>query len=106
MKHDNTSIRALRLLSIGEGITLLALVFVAVPLKHLGGFDLAVSILGPIHGITFLFYIRMVISTAASGLLRSDEAWRLVVVAFIPFGGFVNARWASKKVIADDLPAN
>ena len=38
-----------------EGLTLIALVCVAMPLKYWAGMPQAVSIIGPIHGVAFWF---------------------------------------------------
>jgi hypothetical protein len=39
-----------------EGATLVLLLFVAVPLKHLGIYREAMSITGPLHGLAFRRY--------------------------------------------------
>ena len=49
--------RRLRLASIAEALTLAVLVAVAVPLKHLAGWEQGVRYLGPVHGFAFLFYL-------------------------------------------------
>jgi len=70
---------ALRAVALAEGTTLLALVFIGMPLKHGFGIGLANLILGPLHGLVFFAY---------AGVLLY-EAWRLrpsidwVVTAFI-----------------------
>lgn len=85
-------LRRMRLASIAEGSTLLILVFVAVPLKHLGGHPIATAIMGPVHGIAFLLYVWTLIQTVSGADFSGTEVVRMVVSAFIPFGGFVNER--------------
>jgi integral membrane protein len=85
-------LRRMRLASIAEGCTLLVLVFVAVPLKHLGGHPIATAIMGPVHGLAFLLYIWTLIQTVSGADFSRPEVVRMVLAAFIPFGGFVNAR--------------
>ncbi len=89
MKGD----RALRFMAFAEAITLLLLVFVAMPLKYGAGYLQATSIMGPIHGITFLLFIWLVIRTHAEGLISSKDLVRLTIGAMVPFGGIVNERW-------------
>lgn len=84
----NEDLQRLRLASIAEAVTLAALVAVAVPLKHLGGWDPGVKFLGPVHGIAFLFYVWCVGEAVATGGWTRREVARLVLVAFIPFAGF------------------
>jgi len=96
----------LRWLAIAEAITLIILVLVAVPLKHLGGISDATRIMGPVHGLAFLAFCWTVIRSASEGWLTKGDVARLLVGAFIPFGGFVNERWLNarlKKVDADAL---
>ena len=79
-------LRRMRLASIAEGCTLLVLVFAAVPLKHLA------AIMGPVHGIAFLLYVWTLIQTVSGADFSGPEVVRMVVAAFIPFGGFVTER--------------
>jgi integral membrane protein len=85
-------LRRMRLASIAEGCTLLILVFVAVPLKHLGGHPIATAIMGPVHGMAFLLYVWTLIQTVSGADFSGTEVIRMAVAAFIPFGGFVNER--------------
>ena len=96
----------LRWLAVAEAITLVVLLLVAVPLKHLGGMSGATRIMGPIHGLAFLAFCWAVIQSASEGWLTKSDVARLLVGAFIPFGGFVNERWLKSrlnKVNADAL---
>jgi integral membrane protein len=82
-------LRHLRLASLAEGITLLLLLLVAVPLKWLAGFPLAVAIVGPLHGVSFLIYGAMVLWALLWRRVTLAEATQLGVAAFIPFGAFI-----------------
>ena len=70
----------LRRLALLEGLTLLVLIFVAVPLKYVAHWPLGVRVVGPIHGLAFLAYCW--------GLLESDlskaQRWRCFFGAFLP----------------------
>lgn len=90
-------LRWMRCTSLLEGLTLVLLVFVAVPLKHLAGYNLATATMGPIHGMAFLLYIWMLMQTVAFFGWRRSETLRLVLCAFIPFGAFANERWLKRK---------
>lgn len=96
-KNDEKSLRILQFSSILEATTLAVLVCIAVPLKHLAGYPLAVSVMGPIHGMAFISYIWVVIVTASAGLWRPAEIWRLVLSALVPFAGFASAQWIARK---------
>jgi integral membrane protein len=87
-----SQLRWMRAISLIEGSTLLLLVLVAVPLKHLAGFAAATRVMGPIHGVAFLAYVWMLIQLVSAGGWSRSEITRLVLAAFIPFGSFVNGR--------------
>ena len=90
-------LRRLEIVSLIEGSTLVLLLFVAVPLKHLAGLPLAVTLVGPIHGLAFLAYAWTAIETVGGGGWSRGDAARLLVVAFIPFGGFTNLTWLRRR---------
>jgi integral membrane protein len=85
-------LRRMRFVSVVEGCTLLILVFVAVPIKHLGGYAIATTIMGPIHGMAFLLYIWTLIQTVSGTDFRRPDVVQMVMAAFIPFGAFLNER--------------
>jgi len=78
----------LRRMALFEGITLLVLILVAVPLKYAAHWPLGVRIVGPIHGLAFLAY--------SWGLIESDlptsQRWRCWLGAFLP-GAFFSRRF-------------
>ncbi len=82
-------LRHLRWASLAEGGTLLLLLLIAVPLKRMADLPLAVSIMGPIHGLAFLIYGAMVLQAVSTRLVTQTEAALLMVAAFVPFGAFM-----------------
>lgn len=93
-------LRTLRFVSLLEGATLVALVCVAVPLKHLAGYPAATSILGPIHGFAFLLYGWMMVQAISAGGWSRDEIARCALAGFIPFGAFFVAGLLKRKEAA------
>ena len=84
----NPVLRPLKIASIAEAFTLIILIFIAVPLKRLLGIPEAVSLVGPIHGFAFLFYVAMVLFYYFKGHVSIVSAIKLLVAAFVPFGAF------------------
>ncbi len=80
-----------------EALTLLALVGVAMPLKSWASLPQAISIVGPIHGLAFMVFLRCVARSWGEGLVDWLGALRLFVGALIPFGGLVNERWLRRQ---------
>jgi len=84
--------RALRLFAFAEGVSLLLLVGVAAPLKHLFGHSVAVRALGPLHGLAFLAYAVCVLDALGTHRLTRRQAGLALVAAMIPGGTFFFAR--------------
>lgn len=77
-----------RLAATFEGLTLLVLLLVAVPLKHFYGYRDWVSILGPLHGFAFLFYQYHLWTLFQSGTWDKKTTCKLALCALLP-GGFL-----------------
>ena len=92
MVEELNQLRRMRLVSLLEGTTLLILVFIAVPLRHIGGYRMATMIMGPVHGTAFLLYVWMLIQTVAGVSLPRRVVAYMIVAAFVPFGAFLNER--------------
>ncbi|WP_413735660.1 DUF3817 domain-containing protein [Sodalis sp. RH21] len=95
--QDISLLKRLHAASLVEGTTLVVLACIAVPLKHLGGFPQVSSVMGPVHGLAFLFYAWMVINSASAGLWRKAQVMRLLILAFIPFGTFFNVGMIKRR---------
>jgi integral membrane protein len=82
-----TPIGQLRLCAFLEGISLLVLVFIAVPLKY--GFDRPslVSTLGPIHGALFMLFVFSAVRVGVEMRWKFRETtWKVLIACLIPFG--------------------
>lgn len=88
--EDLAQLHWMRRASLLEGCTLVLLVFVGTPLKHLAGLPQPTAVIGPVHGMAFLLYVWMLIRTVSGGGWRGVDILRLAVAAFIPFGAFLN----------------
>lgn len=95
-----TPLGRLRLLSYLEGISLLILVFIAVPLKYWVQQPMLVKALGPIHGMLFLWFV---ISTLSVGVERHwkfrQTTWKVLLACLIPFGTFYIDRRILKPIM-------
>lgn len=90
-------LRRLEVASVAEATTLLLLLGFAVPLKHLGGWDAGVRVMGPVHGLAFLAFAWMAMQTVAGGGWGLAAAARLFLAALLPFGGFFNLSLLRRK---------
>lgn len=90
-------LRQLRLAALIEGGTLVTLVCLGMPLKHYAGLREATAILGPIHGIAFVAYLWLVVSSRPVFNWTGAELARLILPAFIPFGTFFNLGFLRRR---------
>ncbi|WP_432710376.1 DUF3817 domain-containing protein [Pedobacter sp.] len=107
MKHFfNTPIGRLRLVSYLEGISLLILLGIAVPLKYLASNPDVVKMIGPVHGILFLWFL---VSTLSVGVEKQWK-WRttrmVLLACLIPFGTFYIDRQILKEAAENDQMVN
>lgn len=85
-------IRHLRLIVLIEGASLIALLFIAVPLKRLAGIPEAVSVIGPIHGGLFLWTLGVIVLVAIRGHLSPLKSFGVALATLVPFGGLWSHR--------------
>lgn len=94
-----SSLPLFRKIGIAEGISLLVLLFIAMPLKYFAGIPEAVKYTGWIHGILFIAYCGM------AYMVREEKNWPFkmlvyaFIAAFLPFGTFL----FDKKLKNDDF---
>lgn len=83
-----TNIGRLRLIGYIEGISLLLLLGVAVPLKYFWHLQHATKIPGSIHGALFLLFILNTMSVAIEYRWRANLIFKVIIACIIPFGTF------------------
>ncbi len=76
----------LRILSVLEGISLLVLVLIGVPLKRIWGLPETVQILGPIHGALFLLFCLNLFGAAIEYRWKWVTSSQIFIASMIPFG--------------------
>lgn len=94
-----SKITQLRLLGLLEGISLLVLVFIAVPVKYIGGDPGLVRAVGPVHGILFLLFVFSALSVGVEyGWKFRTTTWKVLLACIIPFGTFYIDRTILRKI--------
>lgn len=104
-EEEGAQIRRLRRVMTIEGATLVLLLLVAVPAKHLFGYPEATRLMGPVHGLAFAAYAWTLAATVPGGGWRGGEVARLALAAFVPFGAFANRGLLRRKETALRVPA-
>lgn len=90
----------LRLAGLVEGTTLVFLVLIAVPLKHLAGYPQVVSATGPVHGFAFVLYVVALVDNFSGGGWTVREMLRTGLACLVPFGTFINERYLAARAAA------
>ncbi|HEY1038222.1 MAG TPA: DUF3817 domain-containing protein [Bacteroidia bacterium] len=94
-----TKIGRLRLIGYLEGLSLLVLIFIAVPMKYIFHEPGLTKAIGPVHGAIFLLFM---LNTMSVGIEKSwkfkTTTWKILVACFIPFGTFYIDRKILKNI--------
>ncbi len=85
----SSSVPLFRKIGIAEGISLLVLLGIAMPLKYFANIPEAVKFTGWIHGILFIAYCWL------AYMVKEEKGWPFIMLvwaflaAFFPFGTFL-----------------
>lgn len=95
----NSKTGRLRLIGFLEGISLLLLIGIAVPVKYLYGNPGLVKAIGPVHGLLFLLFIFNTLSVGVEQRWQfKTTTWKVLVACIIPFGTFYIDRHILSKI--------
>ncbi len=88
-KYFNSSIGFFRLIAFLEGLSLLFLFFIAMPIKYVLGNPSVVKSVGQMHGLLFLLFVFFAIKISAEqDWVFKKTTWKVLLSSFIPFGTF------------------
>lgn len=85
----NPLIRPLRVVSLCEGVSFLALLFIAMPLKYFWHLPEAVSFTGWIHGMLFIAVWSLILAALGRGTLPLRAATLAALASLVPGGPFL-----------------
>jgi integral membrane protein len=91
----------LRYTALSEGVSWLALLFIAMPLKYVWGDPIYVKFVGMTHGLLFIALFALLLQTFFEGRISQKEAIKIFVASFIPFGTFFTDK-SLREVIAEE----
>jgi len=97
-----SQIRTFRMTALAEGVSFLALLFVAMPMKYFMGMPEIVRVVGSIHGGLFLLYVGLLAT------LHVRQRWPVMfslyalAASVIPFGTFaLDKHLREKELVAN-----
>lgn len=95
------SLRLFRLVALAEGVSFVVLLFIAMPLKYLGGLPLAVRIAGSLHGLLFIAFVLALIQVSIARGWPVGRALLAFLSSIVPFATFVFDRSLRREIAAE-----
>ena|SRR5688572_31975333 len=88
-----------RKIAFAEGVSFLVLLLIAMPLKYMADYPLAVTIVGGLHGVLFIAFIIMAWEVKKE--FKRDWKWlgKAGLASILPFGTFVLDREWKKEAM-------
>lgn len=83
------AIESLRRVGKVEGVSFLVLLGIAMPLKYLAGWPLAVKIVGWAHGVLFVAFVIALARAKLRANLTLMQTLMVFIAALLPFGPFL-----------------
>lgn len=88
-KYFTTSIGFLRFIAFFEGLSLIILVFIGMPLKYIFANDFIVKTVGMAHGFLFLAFVLAAVFVHVNYDWKFFKTtWKVLASSIIPFGTF------------------
>ncbi|WP_281753021.1 DUF3817 domain-containing protein [Neptunitalea chrysea] len=84
-----------KIISILEGISLLLIFSVSMPLKYMMDYHTPNKIIGMLHGILFILYVFMAFSLKNEQNWNTKQFFIIMLCSVIPFGTF----WMDRKYL-------
>jgi integral membrane protein len=98
----NAALKRFRIVAWIVGTFLIALMFVAMPMKYFADEDLLVTVISPIHGLCYMVYLVLGFH------LAQQAGWRfwpqtvgLLLGGTVPVGSFFIERWAHRRILEE-----
>jgi len=99
-KFLNSKTGRLRLVGFLEGVSLLALVMIAMPVKYITHDPTLVQQIGPVHGVLFLLFVLNTLTVSIQqGWKFRTTTWKVLLACVIPFGTFYIDKTILSKII-------
>ncbi len=99
--QQHTWAKRFRWISLIEGTSFLLLLLIAMPLKYMWDYPLAVTYVGWAHGVLFVIYIYTVFPTAHKLNWNFSRTFFALIASVLPFGPFIFDRNLKKSQHVD-----
>ena len=100
MRFIQDSLHRLRVISLLEGISLLVLLGIAMPLKYMLHLPAAVRLVGMAHGILFIAYVLLLIQNAMAQRWSVGKVGLGLLASVVPFGAiYAERNWYQPALV-------
>ena len=99
-----SAVRHVRLAGILEGVSYLVLLGIAMPLKYLAGYPLAVRIVGSAHGVLFVWFVIALLRAHYARRWSLLVSAQLFVASLVPFGFFLVEPKLRREIASAEEP--
>lgn len=86
MSTTDNRLRQLRIVTWLEGLSYIVLLFIAMPMKYIGGDPSLVRTVGMLHGVLFVLFVFALLQAKIEQEWPGRRALRVFGTTFIPFG--------------------
>jgi integral membrane protein len=95
-KFFTSSIGRLRAMAFLEGLSLILLLFIAMPLKYGFGLPAMVKVVGMAHGVLFIGFVLLTLMVSIEQRWSFlSTTWKVLLSSMVPFGTF----YIDKKIL-------
>ena len=92
-----SSIKKFRIASFVEGLSYLVLLFIAMPIKYIGGNPIPVKVVGMTHGLLFFLFVYFLFMAASEFKWSKKFSLFAFISSLVPFGMFFLDKYLKKK---------
>jgi integral membrane protein len=97
-----SKLQFLRYTALAEGVSWLALLFIAMPMKYIWGDPIYVKFVGMTHGLLFIALFALLLQTFFEERISQKEAIKIFVASFIPFGTFFTDKSLKEEIAQEN----
>jgi len=84
----NKNVKKFGLINTIEGYSYIILLFIAMPMKYMLGFPIAVKIAGMTHGVLFIIFCLLLVQAANEAKWPFKSSVIFFIASLLPFGTF------------------
>ncbi len=98
-----SEMKKFRLINKIEGYSYLLLLFIAMPLKYVMGYEIATKVFGMVHGVLFIAFVYQLAVATKRVPFTKRESLLFFIASLIPFGSFYTEKICIQKELEKEV---